>query len=45
MCAQGRVVREFAGGTALEFDDEEERRRAREELAKFRAIVGGKRGF
>ncbi len=42
---QGRVVREFAGGIALEFDDEEERRRAREELAKFRAIVGGKRGF
>jgi hypothetical protein len=39
----GRVVREFSGGMALEFDDEGERRRARDELAKFRAIVGAKR--
>ena len=42
---QGRVVREFTGGVALEFDDEEERKRAREEIAKFRAVVGGRREF
>jgi len=37
---KGRVVREFAGGVALEFDeDERERERAREEIAKFRALA------
>jgi len=37
---RGRVVREFAGGVALEFDDDEaERRRAREEIEKFRALA------
>jgi hypothetical protein len=41
----GRVVRQFQGGMALEFDDEEERKRAREEIAKFRAVVGGQREF
>jgi hypothetical protein len=41
----GRVVRQFQGGMALEFDDEEERKRVREEIAKFRAVVGGQREF
>jgi hypothetical protein len=41
----GRVVREFAGGFALEFEDDEERRHAREEIEKFKAIIGKQRGF
>lgn len=41
----GRVVREFSDGFALEFDDEEERQRARDEIAKFKAIIGERREF
>lgn len=41
----GRVVREFSGGLALEFDNEDERRRARDEIEKFKAIIGKRREF
>ena len=42
---KGRVVRKFTGGFALEFDDEDERRRAREEIERFKAVVGKRRKF
>jgi hypothetical protein len=41
----GRVVREFTGGFALEFDDEAERQRARDEIERFKAVVGKRREF
>lgn len=37
---KGRVVREFAGGYALEFEHtEDEQKRMREEIKKFEAVV------
>ena len=42
---KGRVVREFADGFALEFDDEEQREQARAEIEKFKAVVGKQREF
>ncbi|MBT6094690.1 MAG: PilZ domain-containing protein [Rhodospirillaceae bacterium] len=40
----GRVVREFSGGFALEFDDAE-RKRALSEIEKFKATVGKMEAF
>ena len=42
---RGRVVREIANGFGLEFDDEKERQRARDEIAKFKATIGRRREF
>jgi len=41
----GRIVREFDGGFALSFDDEEEQERARAEIEKFRATIGDTEAF
>ncbi len=41
----GRVVREFSGGFALEFDNEAERKRALSEIEKFKATVGQTEAF
>lgn len=37
---KGRIVREFAGGYAVAFEDEDVKKKMAEEIEKFRALAG-----